>query len=1039
MIQRYGLYCDCCGLTVDTTQIELCPRCQYPVQLEREQRFLETALHDLKRVMHYGGAAISVSDLAGRYEGRLQFLRNLKDRSPVPLPTQASAPLSQAEEDAELTALQTVELQPVAPLAPTASMQGSSFSSDAVANILAALGGFFVLVGSLSFVLTTSNLWLSFLAVFFLHILFGGAGQLTQRRFPLLRAVSPLYTFIFALLVPLVGFSAYRLVTGGLVEFSPSALLTLAALYAAAIYIILAVTQRFALFAYLGMVALLVGDLAFAQTLHLAYWWWPCIAMLLALLTVLALPRTATSADAWAILRTPLHSLMFAIVVIVCALFPFMWLISLLLDRLHTFSTNQEAHLALFTLFSMVFAWFAVWIWRTRRITWTPWLAYLLVGVLVLLGYVLRLDLTGYLLLLTGTALGYHMLVRVAGAQLAPYGLPGLTLDQLAIGLSTLVVLLVAGSAPFQLIYHDYVGSSVSNVFLLIFGDGSSSPFLHGNHFVLGQLMLGMCCLLTFDIAIMRAGFRRIPTSTAWCWLLLLSSLILVAVFIQELLFWQIVSLQALLALSFVLLASAVLTRRSTSSAWANPLYVTALLAAVLTGLYGALGDIRQPFYGASLLVLLLYALVTFVGALLERQPAWNWLVAGWACWAMLLAQRLTPTYALGAGLGLVVLGWLSGRFCQPISTVERSLSAPRAADFTWSWPWYVAFLVAAFELASWPYLSGSLLTPGMLVPAMLVCTLLATGVMLVERAPEFVIIPAGMAAWTLHLWLAPSQPALAIVAYTLLGVLLFVTQFTWYSLPAATLWLPETSLHNALSLGGLCLVVLDALSQGALSANAGTLAQAGVFALVVLSLLLFFYGLAHPATAARVLAEGMSASQCVDKLDAAYAVCHWCMYGAGVLLSLAISWELLVFNVTQFDALTLVPASYLIVIAPFLLHDTALPERRFMGQVVALLGAALLLLPALWSSFNGSDLLPTFLLLAEALLLLVLGMLTRMRMFILSSTALIVLATLRMLFLSLPPSGPIVLIVFGCVLILLATVLMLSRHRLQVAWSHWE
>lgn len=78
MAQEVLLPCDCCGLVVDLSQVEVCPVCQYPVNPEKEQLFLETSIRDLQRVIRYGGAAISVAYLIGRYEGRLRLLLKLK-------------------------------------------------------------------------------------------------------------------------------------------------------------------------------------------------------------------------------------------------------------------------------------------------------------------------------------------------------------------------------------------------------------------------------------------------------------------------------------------------------------------------------------------------------------------------------------------------------------------------------------------------------------------------------------------------------------------------------------------------------------------------------------------------------------------------------------------------------------------------------------------------------------------------------------------------------------------------------------------------
>jgi hypothetical protein len=470
--------------------------------------------------------------------------------------------------------------------------------------------------------------------------------------------------------------------------------------------------------------------------------------------------------------------------------------------------------------------------------------------------------------------------------------------------------------------------------------------------------------------------------------------------------------------------------RRRDALLYSLPFYITAFAAAILTGIYGQLGDIHRPFYGALPLALLLYALVAFFVLSSERRPGWSWLVALFACWSAWLVQRLTLPYVLGSGVGLVLLGLLCGRLAD--TAIE---GGHRGHGLVKSWPWYSAFLIAALVLGTWPS-PASLAEP--IAPGMLVFTALAAIVMRVERVPALLPVPAILALETIHLWF-PTNPIASIVAATLLCVLIFAGQFLWRARPPLTHWLPETALHNLLSLGGLCCVLLFAGSSGAISENAGPLAQAGVFALVMLGVLLSLYGLLSPARVARNLPVNSDESRRVAGLARAHALQHCCTYTAGLLLTLAVSWELLAFHETHFDVLTLVPASYLIVIAPFLLRDLALPERHSIGQLVALLGSALLLLPGLWFSFNGSDLLPTLLLLGESLLLLAIGLLTRLRIFILCGAALIVVATLRILFLSMPPSLPILLMVFGSLLIVLATLLILSRHRLQVAWSRWE
>lgn len=117
--------------------------------------------------------------------------------------------------------------------------------------------------------------------------------------------------------------------------------------------------------------------------------------------------------------------------------------------------------------------------------------------------------------------------------------------------------------------------------------------------------------------------------------------------------------------------------------------------------------------------------------------------------------------------------------------------------------------------------------------------------------------------------------------------------------------------------------------------------------------------------------------------------------------------------------------------------RDRLLPAHSTVGQVAAALGAALLLLPALWFSFTESNLLPTLILVGEALVLLALGIITRVRIFVLSSAALVVVGALRALFLSTPPS--LALMLLGGILLAIATALILARRQLRAAWKQWE
>jgi hypothetical protein len=274
------------------------------------------------------------------------------------------------------------------------------------------------------------------------------------------------------------------------------------------------------------------------------------------------------------------------------------------------------------------------------------------------------------------------------------------------------------------------------------------------------------------------------------------------------------------------------------------------------------------------------------------------------------------------------------------------------------------------------------------------------------------------------------------MIAYSLLCLVIFAMQFTWRFIPPAARWLPAAIPNVILGSGGQVFVILVIIGQGGLSADSGQLVHVGAGSLLELAIMLFWYGWLHTGIVARENISNDDESR-LKRLRQAKALQHWCYYAAGLLLSLVVSWELSAFGQTRLDVLLLAPASYLSVIAAFLMRDETLPGRHTVGQVVALAGAALLLLPALWFSFGDSNLTPTLVLIGESLALLLLGIATRVRIFILSSASLLVAGTLRALFLSTPPS--LALMVLGVLLVVIATALFLVRHRLKVAWTQWE
>src|SRR5579883_3160464 len=308
-----GTHCDCCGLPLSPQMGEDCPRCGYPIAVFKEEQFLISSLRDLRRVADHGGANMTVRQFIVRYPSRLNFLQQVQLATTLPPvkmqePAQPVAPVVRPS----ISPVTPIGRPPVQPAAtrpspvrevPTRVFSLKAFFADQTINIVVSLAAFLILIGTLGYVATNSNLsnlFLSFVVMFIAHAVFGLIGTLAywfRSRLSSLRIIAAVYTTIFALLVPLVGFSGYRLVAGHLVELSPAALVAIAAMYAAIVYGALAVYQKFAPFGYLSVVAQAVATLAVASAFNLNYWWWPSVLMFPAFLALLARPDRVDNAE----------------------------------------------------------------------------------------------------------------------------------------------------------------------------------------------------------------------------------------------------------------------------------------------------------------------------------------------------------------------------------------------------------------------------------------------------------------------------------------------------------------------------------------------------------------------------------------------------------------------------------------------------------------------------------------------------------------------------------------------------------------------
>ncbi|HLZ80907.1 MAG TPA: hypothetical protein VKP04_04685, partial [Ktedonobacteraceae bacterium] len=200
------------------------------------------------------------------------------------------------------------------------SFSWRSFVVDQAITIIGLLGAFLILMGALSTVVTTGgNPLLSFLIVFGVHAFFGIAGVISF-RFANFKLIARIYSGIYVLLVPLVGYTGYNLMLGTQIQLSVPTLIAIAAVYAAIVYTLLAIYERFPIYGYLGVMAVIVADLAVAASLHLNYWWWPSMLMLLALPALASIVRDpATRRERYftgflAVLRQPVHIFMYTIV-----------------------------------------------------------------------------------------------------------------------------------------------------------------------------------------------------------------------------------------------------------------------------------------------------------------------------------------------------------------------------------------------------------------------------------------------------------------------------------------------------------------------------------------------------------------------------------------------------------------------------------------------------------------------------------------------------------------------------------------------------
>jgi hypothetical protein len=694
--------CDCCGFSVQPQAGDDCPHCGYPIDPAKEEQFLESSLRYLQRVAMHGGPNITVTQLIKRYQQRLSHLRSIPDPVlPAALSAQPAQKVNpeiaihkQISEEAstnvgiqplstpDVPPLQTVPSQlaavnvpsssmPILPLQPTNEQVFSlrSFLADQTINIIASLGAFLILLGSLSFIITTSNLLLSFIVMLIVHSLFGISGAISY-QFRSFHVVAVIYTAIFALQVPLVGFAAYRLVAGHFIELTVPDLVVIVASYAAIAYGWLAISQKFELFAYLYVVSLAILDLAVCSSFHLAYWWWPGMLMLLAFPIVISEARTPylpqSFAKGVAVLSRPVHLLMVTSVGICCSGILITTLYSLHVDW--SSQSNPEIRFAIIYMLLLLLCWNALFVWSTGHTRFGRWLPYLFLACVLASSYAFTFDQTGYALACTAIALLYYGLKRFTPQLLQSFAYLEKDLEWLALVLVALVPWIVSPLLLVQIFTRAYTPSSSTS---LVTGTSVVAIVL---------LLIGL--VLTLSVIESHTGLRKTPagTQSSWCWLLLLSGFILNWTYGIVILSLHAEPAWCFLGLTLILMALAVAVRRFVSVVWSDPLDVLALGNLGLTLLLSL-------NHGTEYIVALLLGFAVLLHAIAlyqwRRDALWLPLIFGvLACQPLLSLPRML--FVLSILLPLILAGvyLLISRYWQ----TDEVQSQPFGIAF-WVWP----------------------------------------------------------------------------------------------------------------------------------------------------------------------------------------------------------------------------------------------------------------------------------------------------------------------------------------------------------------
>lgn len=579
-----SLYCYGCGQPLDPQKGDYCPRCGYFSSPGKEALFLQALSTYLRSLLANGGGVLTLAQVERLARANLLNInpRLLRDLRPLLTPerVQLSLPaLLTAIEQRQHALRQEQSPQAGAYLVPAVgsfplNVPGSAFShpgetvngpllstpsatpppfvpmtpvvgsprpmqapAPAVprANawkaflnsrimLVVSLMAFLVLIFTLMLNLAVQREpWLAWLVTAGAQVFFGVAAVRIKRSFP---QVARVYALVFLLLIPLY------VVPGRITTGNTSGLVAFAALYSTFAYGAFAIYQGFSPFAYLGLTSLLIALPATAYALFAgeSVRWWPALFVLLALVLLISLPRTARRPSRLAmwfdgpgvVLRTPMRIYTLIIVIsctsVLALIFCLVFLLASISAAIHiTFLPDTATRVSLFVAVLLLSLWQLVYLHLGSPARQHYLAGPLLFALCVLAGVFLLPPAswgTGYACALAGLGLLFSGANRWPLKQPRRFFKQGPHLDILALFALPWIPLLNASWVPHAL----FSGSLTSSASLL------RVNWLAGLTILLAALL---CAVIAAERGLQNVAPAPATKTNSWPWLFLLSGVLL--------------------------------------------------------------------------------------------------------------------------------------------------------------------------------------------------------------------------------------------------------------------------------------------------------------------------------------------------------------------------------------------------------------------------------------------------------------------------------------------------------------------------------